>query len=29
MAPGYTIKVAVAKDRKTAKDVYLPARKKK
>jgi len=27
MAPGYEIKVASAKDGKTAKDVYLPVRK--
>jgi hypothetical protein len=29
MAPGYAIKVAVAKDGKTAKDVFLPTRKSK
>jgi hypothetical protein len=29
MAPGYAIKVAVAKDGKTAKDVFLPTRKAK
>ena len=29
MAAGYMIKVAVAKDGKTAKDVFLPNRKKK
>jgi hypothetical protein len=29
MAPGYMIKLAVAKDGKTAKDVYLPTRKAK
>lgn len=29
MEPGYSIKVVPAKDGKTAKDVYLPNRKKK
>jgi hypothetical protein len=29
MAPGYSIKVVAAKDGKTAKDVFLPNRKKK